>query len=245
MLSCKPVTWLSFWDDFWMTLPAVCSYTHIHAFMHLNDGNPEGNEDLIWEVILRNFWTRGLQLCVGPDCLGSSTNRRPLALLATFIKPLTDRLLNRYIFYRHVQCWWYWCSQIWHAGRTELIKWTDAIQMVKDCSKLCSGTFQQVHDEGNEHFYWTTSSSVFNVNCYYSAMLMLLHHLSVCLLGLDLFRSNSAAKISVAALCSSFTQINEKMQEGEKVSMTVLSNEGRSPSFLSLQILVLIVLKFS
>lgn len=81
----------------------MCSYTQIHAFMHLDDGDPEGNEDLIWEVILRNFWTRGLQLYVGPDYLGSSTNTRLLALLSTFIKPLTDTLLNRYIFYRRVQ----------------------------------------------------------------------------------------------------------------------------------------------
>lgn len=162
----------------------VCSYTHIHAFMHLSDGDPEGSEDLIWEVILRNFWTCGSQLYVGPDCLVfSSTNRKPFSLLSTFIKPLTDTLLNRYIFYRHIQYWWYWSSQIWHAGWTELVKLTDALQMVKNSSKLCSVTFQQVREKGNECFYWTNSSSSFNVNCFYSAILMLLHHLSVGLLG--------------------------------------------------------------
>lgn len=64
-----------------------------------------------------------------------------------------------------------------------MIKLAGAIQMVKDSSKLCSGTFQQVCEKGNERFYRTSSSSAFNVNCYYSAVLMLLHHLSVGLLG--------------------------------------------------------------
>lgn len=165
----------------------MCSYTHIHAFMHLKDGDPEGNEDLIWKVILRNFWTYWLQLYVGPDYFVSSTNRWPLALLSAFIKPLTEMLLNRYIFYKCVQYWWYWHSQIWHAGRTELMKLTDAIRMVKDCSKLCSGAFQQVHGKGNEQFYWTSSLSAFNGNCYYSVTLMLLHH-QVCLLGARLLQ---------------------------------------------------------
>lgn len=162
---------------------ANCVFLYTNSCLHAFEWWRSWREWGLWEVILRNFWTLGLQLYVGPDCLGSLTNRRPLALLTTFIKPLTDVLLNRYILYRGVQYWWYWCSQIWHAGRTELIKWTDAIQMVKDCSKLCSGTFQQGHEKGNEHFYWTSSSSAFNVNCYYSAILMLLHHLSVGLLG--------------------------------------------------------------
>lgn len=39
------------------------------------------------------------------------------------------------------------------VGRTDLIKLTDATQMVEDCSKLCSVSFQQVPEKGNEHFY--------------------------------------------------------------------------------------------
>lgn len=38
------------------------------AFMSvdLDDGDPEENKDLLWEVILRNFWALGLQHYVGP-----------------------------------------------------------------------------------------------------------------------------------------------------------------------------------
>lgn len=63
----------------------------IHASVHLNDGEPEGNEDLLWEMILRNFWTHGLQLYVQTLYFASSTSRKPLALSA-LIKPLTDTL---------------------------------------------------------------------------------------------------------------------------------------------------------
>lgn len=44
-----------------MTLPTVCSYTQIHVFMHLSDGDPEGNEDFgkwfleISEHLVYNF----------------------------------------------------------------------------------------------------------------------------------------------------------------------------------------------
>jgi len=45
----------------------VCRNTPvgIHACVCLNDGDPEGNEDLLWGVLLRNFWTCALQRYVG------------------------------------------------------------------------------------------------------------------------------------------------------------------------------------
>lgn len=40
----------------------MCVETYHLAFMSvcLNDGDPEENEDLLWEVILKNFWALGL-----------------------------------------------------------------------------------------------------------------------------------------------------------------------------------------
>lgn len=108
-------------------------------------------------------------------------------------------------------------------------------------SKFCSGSFQQVHEKGNEHFYWTSSYSAFNVNCYYSAILLLLYQ--QVFWGPGLFSLSSAAKGNVAALRSSFTQRRRCKRRRRHVWLS--SNEGWSLSLLSLRILVLIVLKFT